>query len=337
MIVAPHSTSSNQPLVTAWVGCYNHARFVIEALESVRLQTYSHIQLIIWDDCSKDNSVELIRNWIQQHQIECTFLPHTANLGLCKSLNEAISLSQGKYCCVLAADDLWLPDRIARQVQLMENAADDVAMIYSDAIQINEQGQSLPKMFIEANRPFSAPPEGFLFDVLFEGNFIPAMTTMIRRECFNHVGGYDEDLCFEDLDMWLRLSRRYKFIFDRTPGAKYRIVATSMIRAMSANMAQSYSKIWAKYIAGAGPEAQPEKIAVEAFTRMVWYSYMGGAPLPPRWRRGLLKHDCSLHTMVMILCASCGISFAGFQKIFGFGLALKQKLLGRPTLANSTG
>src|SRR6266478_3036286 len=179
------------PLVTAFVGCYNHSRFVEECLDSVRQQTYPNLQVIIFDDCSTDDSVSVIDNWLKKHRLDWQFIRHNRNVGICASLNEALRLARGKYISMVAADDVWLPDKTARQVEMMERLPEDVGVVYSDAFQIDENGATLPQMFIEAQRNFAFPPKGLLFDVLLEGNFIPAMTTLIRRECFTQVGTYD--------------------------------------------------------------------------------------------------------------------------------------------------
>jgi len=73
-------------------------------------------------------------------------------------------------------------------------------------------------------------PTGAIFPVLFDGNFIPAMTTLIRRSCYATVGPYDERLSYEDWDMWLRLARIYKFIFSPFISASYRLVSTSLVQ-----------------------------------------------------------------------------------------------------------
>ena len=187
--------------MTAFVGCYNHSRFVEECLDSVRHQTYPNLEVIIFDDWSKDNSISVINTWLKKHRLDWQFIPHTRNIGICASLNEVLRLARGKYISVVAADDVWLPDKTTRQVAMMEQMPKDIGVLYSDAFQINESGEALPQMFIEAHRKLVTPPEGFLFDLLWEGNFIPAMATLIRRECFTLVGTYDEDLCFEDWDM----------------------------------------------------------------------------------------------------------------------------------------
>src|SRR6476620_352355 len=242
-----NSRLENYPLVTAFVGCYNHSRFVEECLDSVRHQTYPKLQVIIFDDCSKDNSVSVIENWLKEHQHDWQFIPHTRNIGICASFNEMLRLARGKYISMVAADDVWLPDKTSRQVEMMEQMQGDVGVLYSDAFQMDENGEMLPQMFIEAHRKFIVPPEGFLFDVLWEGNFIPAMTTLIRRDCFTKVGMYDEDLCFEDWDMWMRISRIFRFAYDKIPTAKYRVVSTSAFRTMLEAMRMSVELLKVKY------------------------------------------------------------------------------------------
>ena len=173
--VDPHF--EKDPLVTVFVGCYNHSRFVEECLDSVRNQTHPNLQVIIFDDCSKDNSVAVIDAWLKTHRLDWQFIPHTRNLGICASLNGVLRLARGKYISMIAADDIWLPDQTFRQVQTMEKMPDEVGVLYSDAFQIDENGERLPQMFVEAHGKFAVPPEGFLFNVLWEGHFIPAMAT----------------------------------------------------------------------------------------------------------------------------------------------------------------
>src|SRR5665213_2769241 len=202
-------SSTEQPLVTVFSLCYNNGRFVVQGLESVRNQTYKNIQHLIADDCSQDDSVSLVEDWIRQHDYKCTFIKRPHNIGVCKGMNELLRMAKGKYVASVS-DDLWLPDKIARLVQIMENSPADVGVVYSDAYQIDEDGNKLPQMLIEAHRKFAAPPEGFLFDELMQGNFISCMTALIRYECYKQVGIYDEELCFEDWDMLMRISRKFR-------------------------------------------------------------------------------------------------------------------------------
>jgi glycosyltransferase involved in cell wall biosynthesis len=213
---------TGNPLVSMIVVCYNQSRFVVETLESVKAQTYKTTQLIIVDDCSSDDSVAVIDNWVRKNGIDCTFIRHQKNQGICKSLNDVLAVVTGKYVSMVASDDVWLPDKIARQVEIMESQPDHVGVVYSDAFQMDEHGHTLPDMFIAAHRKLPEMPQGQILNVLLEGNFIPGMTTLIRRSCYDQVGLYDENLPWEDWDMWMRLARHYSFLYSPTPSAKYR-------------------------------------------------------------------------------------------------------------------
>lgn len=320
------SPATELPLVTALVGCYNQTRFVVDALESVRLQTYPNIQLIIWDDCSKDNSVEVINSWIRQHNVHCTFLAHNTNLGLCKSLNEALSYAKGKYVAALSADDKWLPDKTFRQVTVMENSPDDVGVVYSDAFQFDEKGACLPQMYYADNFIFDHPPEGFIFGALWKTNFIPAMATLIRRECYIQVGFYDEDLCFEDWDMWLRISRRFRFVHDSIPTAMYRIVSTSMNRTMSAPMWESIAFFRAKCLFRGWLDSKQEKDAVLSLEDVLRRIYQGGGNIPLHWRLEILRRRYSIRIICLVVCATCKLSYQRFQQVLAFGVAFRKML-----------
>ena len=215
------------PLVSTIVLSYNQSRFVLETLESVKAQTYKATQLIIVDDCSTDDSVPTIERWLRENRIDCTFIRHHANKGICRSLNDALAVATGKYVSMVASDDVWLLDKIAQQVEVMESQPDRVGVLYSDAFQMDEQGRALPEMFIAAHRNLPEMPQGEMFKVLLEGNFIPGMTTLIRRSCYDVVGLYDENLPWEDWDMWMRIARRYSFLYSPVPSARYRYHAKS--------------------------------------------------------------------------------------------------------------
>jgi alpha-1,3-rhamnosyltransferase len=230
------SNSPTDPLVTIVALSFNQSRFIIECLDSIRGQTYSNIQLIITDDASQDDSVAVIQKWIADSGIDCVFLTHNENRGVCKALNEAVSLAQGKYLTMIAADDIYLPQRIEQQVRMMEKLPDDVGVVYSDASTMDVDGNALPYTFIEWRGDFFPAPEGRIFPVLLQKCFIPAMAALIRTSCFQKVGTYDEQLVAEDWDMWLRISRHYRFAFSPVISARYRIHPTSMSRTVMSTL-----------------------------------------------------------------------------------------------------
>lgn len=241
--------NSNWPLVTAIAVCYNHERFVKECLESIKHQDYPNLELLIVDDCSKDTSAALIREWLKNNpSLNAQFIDHRSNQGLCKSLNEAVTLGCGDYFGIIAADDVWEPWKTIEQVRILQNLQHGIGIIYSDARQIDEEGNLLPKTFIETHYAFQHPPEGWIHETLWKGNFIAALTVMVRRCVFETVGSYDEALFYEDWDFWLRASQHYAFTFYADPCARYRIVSTSMQRASENRIYESTAAIYVKYL-----------------------------------------------------------------------------------------
>lgn len=224
------TTQSAKPAVTVIALCYNHARFLHACLDSIRAQTCQDFELIVTDDCSRDDSADLIAAWLAEHRPDARFIRHVKNAGICATLNEAIAGARGEFISMIATDDMWAPDKIERQLAAMRTQPASVAVLYSDAWQMDEEGKSLPQRFIEQHRPNFQPPSGQVFSALADGNFIPAMATLIRRQALADAGYYDERLTYEDYDMWLRLAAAHEFAYEPGPVAHYRIVSTSIVR-----------------------------------------------------------------------------------------------------------
>ncbi len=307
--------NKEQPLVSALVACYNQSKFVYESLESIRKQTYPNIQIIIIDDCSTDDSVEVIRNWIAKNSVECVFVAHRENTGVCKTFNEALSHAKGKYISIIAADDVWLLDKLENQVAAMEKLPEDVGVIYSDAWQIDENSELLRLKFIESHRQFSRMPEGEIFSVLLEKNFIPAMTPLIRKACYETVGIYDENLCYEDLDMWLRISQHYKFAFSPVISAKYRIVSNSITRKVlhkrSCDNLRSRFLIFLKCLT---PKANaPKRVITDHLNEIAEEMYKLNCKNRNTYLWKVLRHDLRRHTLAMLVSSLLGIPYNRFS------------------------
>lgn len=222
----------HRPPITVIALCYNHERFLHDCLNSIAAQTWQDFQLIVTDDASRDRSQELISGWLGDHYPDAQFIRHDRNAGLCKTLNEALSVANGEFIAMIATDDTWEPRKLELQYEAMRASGAGVGVVYSDAAQMDESGRLLSASFMEAHGVHGSPPSGRIFSRLADGNFIPAMSTLIRRDAICSVGGYDESLTYEDYDMWRRLSGLYDFEF--LPGrlARYRVVETSMVRTV---------------------------------------------------------------------------------------------------------
>lgn len=310
------------PLVSIIAVCYNHARFVVECLDAIRNQSYSNKEIIIIDDCSKDDSVAVINNWIKQHQVECRFIAHSENQGVCRTINDALAHAKGKYISIIATDDAWLPDKITRQVAMMETLPETVGVLYSDAYQVDENGQQLADMFIAAHCKFEAMPEGDILEQLICANFIPAMTILIRRTVYDKVGLYDENLIYEDWDFWLRTANHFHFAYSDYPSANYRILSTSMMRTVLSNRnvraEQTSFLLNRKILAMRGISQLSRSLTVERLASNARFMYAMNHPDAPRALFVSFKATGEFNDLYFSLLAFIGISENRYHRIMDY-------------------
>lgn len=256
----------NLPLVTIGAASYNNARYLVETLESIKAQSYQNIELIIVDDFSTDDSVQIIDEWLKTYTKPYKFIKHESNMGVCHTCNDLLLNAGGKYISTIATDDIMLPDKISIQVSIMEAASDDVAAVYSDAYLIKEDSSPRYGWFIQRHNDFEDIPSGNIFDVLLSrGNFIPAMTLLTRMECFKKVGFFDSKISYEDYDMWLRLSKDYSLIYSDYVSCKYRIRKNSL--SFTTDWTLPNIKIYLKHIVNPIAIKKLQELALFAFTQ----------------------------------------------------------------------
>ncbi|MES2730706.1 MAG: glycosyltransferase, partial [Bacteroidota bacterium] len=201
--------TSTQPLVSIICLCYNHARFLEDALQSVVAQTYPNLELIIVDDASTDTSVTLIETFLAQHPV-AQFVRISTNMGNCRAFNQGLVLAKGKYIIDLAADDLLLPDRVSRQVTAFEALGENYAVVYTNALRMDENSRELG-LFYTNEQARAHLPQGDVYTAVLRKFFICTATMMMRKQVLDELGGYDESLSYEDFDFWVRSSRNYHY------------------------------------------------------------------------------------------------------------------------------
>jgi len=171
------------------------------------------VELIVVDDASEDNSVQLIEQAKKEHDFK--FISNDENLGNCTSFNRGFAVSSGRYLIDLAADDRLLPDRIEIGCKHLEQLDNSYGVHYCDVNLVGANGTSLGTHFKRDKNGALADsaPSGDVYQQLVERYFICAPSMMIRREVLEELGGYDENLSYEDFDFWVRSARRFKYIF----------------------------------------------------------------------------------------------------------------------------
>jgi glycosyltransferase involved in cell wall biosynthesis len=215
----------NTPLVSVVCLSYNHENFVEEAIMSVKNQTYSNIELIIVDDHSTDESVKIIEEILPQLS-GVRFIPLPANIGNCKAFNIGYSHVKGDYIIDLSADDVLMPERIAKGMKAFHEGDEKLGVNFTDAEIIDKDGNSLG--YHSDRFPHAAIPQGNIYADVIHRYFINSPTMMVRRNVFETLGGYDETLAYEDFDFWVRSARLFDYSYTPEVLVKKRILYNSL-------------------------------------------------------------------------------------------------------------
>lgn len=184
--------------------CYNHEAFLEEALASLALLP-SEVEVLVADDASSDHSQEILRRW-QEMKPEWKFIFHKENRGNCATFNELLAMAKGDWVLDFATDDVLLP------VQLLcwADCADSMpgcGFCYADAFVFSRRGSPLRRF--SAGRAVQSFPEGHILHDLFSPGLICPPAVLFSRRALSEIGGYNENLSYEDMDCWLRLARKY--------------------------------------------------------------------------------------------------------------------------------
>lgn len=218
-----------QPLVSVPVITYNSSRTVLETLDSIKAQTYQNIELIVSDDCSTDNTVELCRHWIEQNKsrfVRTELLSVEKNTGVAGNCNRAGVACQGEWVKGIAGDDILMPNCVQ---DCMDYVAEHPDTIYLFGKQkafgaSEERCKEIDAVFDYTF--FDLTQEQQLHRLIFDGNCVPATTLFYNRVADQKVGiKNDERIPFlEDWPRWINLLRAgVKFHFIDKELVMYRV------------------------------------------------------------------------------------------------------------------
>lgn len=206
--------ATNQPLVSVPVVTYNSALFILETLESIKAQTYQNIELIISDDCSTDNTVELCQKWIEENKkrfIRTQIITVAENTGVSANLNRAEAACQGEWVKPIAGDDLLLPDCIETCINYvsLHNSKCLFGKIEAFGNDV-EYATYLTNIFSSRNDEMSKMSLNDLFDMIVEGLTPPAPAFFYNRIFFedNEINNDERIPMIEDLPKWLNIIKK---------------------------------------------------------------------------------------------------------------------------------
>ena len=198
--------------VSVIIPSYNRASYLPLALDSVFSQTYPVAEIIIIDDGSTDNTREVIRCYGSQ----ISFYQQLHG-GVSAARNKGLELAQGEIISWCDADDVWESSFLERTVSLLQNER-QLDGVYAGVVHIDSKGNRLS----QENRVVVPPDQ--LYAALADDCFIQTTGFLMRKRCFDQVGGFDIhfDIC-EDYDMFLRMAKNYRIMGLGEPLVQYRV------------------------------------------------------------------------------------------------------------------
>ena len=305
------------PLVTIGIPNYNYGHFISEALNSVVKQTYPNIELIIVEDVSSDNSIEIIENWIRSYtgKIQINFIKNKKNLGLTKVCNIILDNASGKYFQPLDADDILLPEKIERQVAILENSP-NTAMVYSNVMVINDSGKVInPDYCSRINYDSTNMPSGWIFNDLLAFNFISLPSVLVNTKYAREMRGFDETLLVQDYYMWLRLSEKYQVSYISATLGQYRVHDVSMSNLPASNYRFAESVITLKYRYFKTSNSELKKVIAKNIQNSSVYLYEHNHPNTKKWLSIAFRLNPGFKTATYFLSIRLGIPFAFFKML----------------------
>lgn len=219
--IDPQAGERKPPRVSVVIPAFNRGDLLIEALESVLAQSYRDYEIIVVDDGSTDQTARLIEPYLDR----LTYL-WQPNQGVAHARNTGILKARGELICFLDSDDLWTPGKISSQVRFADEHP-NYGLVAAEIAAFDAQGDYAHR----AKASLYRIRNGFVLEHLLFSNWIQTSTVMVRRECLEKVGLFDEDVgqFGEDWLLWMRVAAEFPVYFLPEPLVRYRIHPQSLM------------------------------------------------------------------------------------------------------------
>ncbi|UNC93581.1 glycosyltransferase family 2 protein [Candidatus Contubernalis alkaliaceticus] len=231
-----------KPYVSIIIPTRNRAQLLKTSLKSVQAQTYKNYEVLVVDDCSTDGTLDVVKNY-QKQGMDIVYVKHLSPRGGAAARNTAIKRSSGSMTAFLDDDDLWLPEKLEKQVKLLTDSRSETAAVYTGLRFCGESDNIIKDVLPEIR--------GNIFERLLEKNYIGTLSSvLLRKEALFEVGGFDESLpSKQDLDLYLRISQKYEFDYIKEILVIYRKHHQGRISDNIHSKIEGHHKIYNKYYA----------------------------------------------------------------------------------------
>lgn len=209
--------SIDTPVISVIIPAYNAEEYIEETIQSVLDQAYSNIEILVIDDGSSDNTLQILEKYKSKLKISTQ-----KNMGVSKARNTAVGNASGKWIAFVDSDDIWPPEKLSEQIEQIKN--ENWSHTNSVYFGHNQDGTT---------KRSDLTPQfgGNVFNHLITDNFITTSTVLIKRSTFLEYGGFDESLkALEDWKLWLEVSLKEPLNYNPSVLCKYRVTPGSTSR-----------------------------------------------------------------------------------------------------------
>jgi glycosyltransferase involved in cell wall biosynthesis len=228
--------SAKSPRVTVVMNCFNSDHYLREAIESVFQQTWTDWEIVFWDNQSTDRSAEIVRSYTDD-RIRYFYAPQHTILG--EARNCAIAKARGEWVALLDCDDVWHPEKLERQIELVERDP-SLGLVYCDMELVDAELRPISK----GSDRYSMQ-RGHVWEALLTTrNFIPCPSVLMKRALIESVGGFDPSLRYcEEYALFLKICRTSSADYCPEALVKYRIHGGNTTGFGSAATSREYLRV----------------------------------------------------------------------------------------------
>lgn len=220
----------NEPLVSIITPLYNCEKYIEETIKSVINQTYKNWEMIIVDDCSKDDGVKIVEKY-QKLDKRIKLYRNEQNQGVSFTRNRAIDLSKGKYIAFLDSDDLWKKEKLSKQISFMEK--NNITLSYTGYEKINSDGSLRGEIKV---------PEKLDYEELLKNCLINCISGVYLKEKFKNI--YFKKTKVEDYIFWLEIFKNIDFAYGIKESLAYYRVSNNSRSSNKIDIVKFHWKIY---------------------------------------------------------------------------------------------